>query len=201
MVQNRTHSIVECYKSYIKLNVKISNEITQMTYMRDAEVFYKQRDAEIKTIVNRLEIVTKSFGGHTLYEPEDIIEANDGEIPLSHSEFYQVVKKMGDPTPQIGDLKPSDFKDCLCPINPNHDEVYGLPTLSDFGFEEQTHLSSWHGGEFHALNRLKEKMANENLMSLPKRLLASILLRFKHFLVARTLHFLLSPQQPVFRLT
>lgn len=38
--------------------------------MRDAEVFYKQRDAEIKTIVNRLEIVTKSFGGHTLYEPE-----------------------------------------------------------------------------------------------------------------------------------
>ena len=41
-----------------------------MTYMRDAEVFYKQRDAEIKTIVNRLEIVTKSFGGHTLYEPE-----------------------------------------------------------------------------------------------------------------------------------
>ena len=143
-----------------------------MTYMRDAEIFYKQRDAEIKTIVNRLEIVTKSFGGHTLYEPDEIIEVNGGEIPLSHDEFYGVVKTMGDPAPQVADLSATDFKESLCPVEPNHDEVYGLPTLSDFGFTENS-LSSWNGGEFHALARLKEKMSKENLMDLPKRFLVS----------------------------
>ena len=59
---------------------KLSNEITQMTRMKDAEVFYKRRDNEIDTVVNRLEIVTKTFGGHTLYEPQAVIDANDGEV-------------------------------------------------------------------------------------------------------------------------
>merc|ERR1711935_74072 len=144
------------------------HEITQMTYMRDAEIFYKQRDAEIKTIVNRMEIVTKSFGGHTLYEPDEIIEANGGEIPLSHDEFYKVVKTMGDPTPQVANLSATDFKEGLCNIESNHDEVFGVPSLTEFGFAENA-LSSWNGGEFHALSRLDEKMAKENLMDLPKR--------------------------------
>ena len=48
--------------------------------MKDAEVFYKRRDNEIDTVVNRLEIVTKTFGGHTLYEPQAVIDANDGEV-------------------------------------------------------------------------------------------------------------------------
>ena len=51
-----------------------------MTFMKDAEVFYRERDTEIKTEVERLEVVTRSFGGHTLFEPEDIISANDGEV-------------------------------------------------------------------------------------------------------------------------
>ena len=46
---------------------------------------------------------------------KDIIEANDGEIPLSHDDFYRVVKKMGDPTAQAPDLKAVDFKESLCP--------------------------------------------------------------------------------------
>ena len=45
-------------------------EITQMTWMKDAEVFYRQLDLEIKTIVARQEIVTKSFDGQTLFNPD-----------------------------------------------------------------------------------------------------------------------------------
>ena len=41
-----------------------------MTWMKDAEVFYRQLDLEIKTIVARQEIVTKSFDGQTLFNPD-----------------------------------------------------------------------------------------------------------------------------------
>ena len=57
-----------------------SNEITQMTSMKDAEVFYRERDTEIKTVVERLEVVTKTFGGHTLFDPQEIISANEDEV-------------------------------------------------------------------------------------------------------------------------
>ena len=38
------------------LKYDLSNEITQMVWMKDAEVFYRQRDNEIKTAVNRLDV-------------------------------------------------------------------------------------------------------------------------------------------------
>lgn len=79
---------------------------------------------------------------------KDIIEANDGEIPLSHDDFYRVVKKMGDPTAQAPDLKAVDFKESLCPIEPNHEDIYGVPTLAELGFEETNRLSPWLGIEY-----------------------------------------------------
>ena len=51
-----------------------------MTSMKDAEVFYRERDTEIKTVVERLEVVTKTFGGHTLFDPQEIISANEDEV-------------------------------------------------------------------------------------------------------------------------
>ena len=41
-----------------------------MTWMTDAEVFYRQLDKEVTTEVNRREIVTKAFDGQTLYKLE-----------------------------------------------------------------------------------------------------------------------------------
>jgi len=54
-----------------------------MTSMKDAEVFYRERDTEIKTVVERLEVVTKTFGGHTLFDPQEIISANEDEVILT----------------------------------------------------------------------------------------------------------------------
>lgn len=144
------------------------NEITQMTSMKDAEVFYRERDTEIKTVVERLEVVTKTFGGHTLFDPQEIISANEDEIPLSHSEFYDVMKKVGDPLAETPAITSGMFKEVLCPIGDDHEQLFAIPTLADLGFEESTTLSSWTGGEYHALKRLDEKMADENLMRLPK---------------------------------
>ena len=41
-----------------------------MTWMTDAEVFYRQLDKDISTEVARREIVTKPFNGQTLYKLE-----------------------------------------------------------------------------------------------------------------------------------
>lgn len=70
-------------------------EITQMTWMKDAEVFYRQLDLEIKTIVARQEIVTKSFDGQTLFNPDVssddsnlwLIPVTDFHDSLTHSVF------------------------------------------------------------------------------------------------------------------
>ena len=48
----------------------LDHEITQMTWMTDAEVFYRQLDKDISTEVARREIVTKPFNGQTLYKLE-----------------------------------------------------------------------------------------------------------------------------------
>lgn len=60
----------------------LDNEITQMTWMKDAEVFYRQLDLEIKTIVARQEIVTKSFDGQTLFNPD--VSSNPRLISMNH---------------------------------------------------------------------------------------------------------------------
>ena len=60
-------------------------EITQMTWMKDAEVFYRQLDLEIKTIVARQEIVTKSFDGQTLFNPDvSFDDSNLWLIPVTY---------------------------------------------------------------------------------------------------------------------
>ena len=55
---------------------------------------------------------------------------------------------MGDPTAQAPDLKAVDFKESLCPIEPNHEDIYGVPTLAELGFEETNRLSPWLGIEY-----------------------------------------------------
>lgn len=61
-----------------------------MTWMTDAEVFYRERDDEIRDIVHRLEIVTYESGGHTLFNPNEIIDHNNDEVRLTqmHSFYF-----------------------------------------------------------------------------------------------------------------
>ena len=47
----------------------LEHDITQMTSLKDPENFYRILESEITTEVARREIVTKSFYGQTLYNP------------------------------------------------------------------------------------------------------------------------------------
>ena len=46
-----------------------------------------------KSVVQKLEVVTRAFGGHTLYEAKDIIDQNDGEVFLVQNlKLFQTFK-------------------------------------------------------------------------------------------------------------
>jgi len=140
------------------------HEITQMTWMTDAEVFYRQLDKDISTEVARREVVTKPFNGQTLYKLEDINEANDGKIPLSKHEFDAAIKKLGCPPAPVPAPTKEEMKECQCEIVQNHAELYGIPSLQALGFEEdKEYLSQWPGGETQALERMHAKFSEQNL--------------------------------------
>lgn len=134
-----------------------------MTYMRDAEVFYRQLEAEILEEVNRREIVTRSFHGHTLYDPQEVIDANDGQVPLSLDEFYSVVGNMDVPAPPAPTITGEMYKSCAVTIEDNHQAIYGVPTLASLGLECPRSLTRWPGGETVALERMRFKLERKNL--------------------------------------
>ncbi|CBY17995.1 unnamed protein product [Oikopleura dioica] len=138
-------------------------EITQMTYMRDAEVFYRQLEAEILEEVNRREIVTRSDHGHTLYDPQEIIDANEGQVPLSLDEFYSVIPSLDVPALPAPTVTAEMFKSCSVRIEENHQAIYGVPTMASLGLECPRAHTRWPGGETVALERLKYKMKQNTL--------------------------------------
>jgi len=139
------------------------NDITQMTSLKDPEGYYKLLEADITAEVSRREIVTKSFHGQTLYDPNTINQANNGRTPLTKAEFDQSVSEIGNPRLPCPTPTAEMFKECNCEIQENHDAAYGIPTLEQLGFESnnEERLSQWPGGETQALERMQAKFENQ----------------------------------------
>ncbi|CAG5076754.1 Oidioi.mRNA.OKI2018_I69.PAR.g8536.t1.cds [Oikopleura dioica] len=142
------------------------NEITQMTWMKDAEIFYRERDEEITKVVHRMEIKTKSFLGHTLYDPDEVIAKNGGKIPLTMEEFYETINDMEQPGAPCPTVTAKHFKNCLPRAVENHDSLYGIPKIAAWGHSAPRSLTIYKGGERQALKVLKAKMADSTLFTL-----------------------------------
>ncbi|CBY24933.1 unnamed protein product [Oikopleura dioica] len=135
------------------------NEITQMTWMKDAEIFYRERDEEITKVVHRMEIKTKSFLGHTLYDQDEVIAKNGGKIPMDLSEFYAAIADMEQP----GAPCPTS---CIAPAVDNHESTYGIPKISVWGHQAPRSLPIYRGGERQALKALQAKINDPTLFTL-----------------------------------
>ena len=90
------------------------------------------------------------------------------QIPLDHKEFTSIVNKIGNPVKGVPDIKPEEFKSCLCEISETHDQQFGIPTLDDLKLPQPQAISCWIGGELNALQRLAEKMKDAKLMTVDK---------------------------------
>lgn len=143
--------------SILQSKVKQWN-ITQITFITDTEVHYRDRDIIVADVLGKQGVSVVSKVGHTLYDIDAIWKANQGKPPLTYRSFLAIAAKLKDPPPTVRTVCAKDFEDCLTPTASDHDEknYWFRPTLS---VELDVAAKLWPGGETAALKRFKMKCA------------------------------------------
>ena len=95
-----------------------------------------------------------------------IIEKNNGSAPLTYKKFQRIIDGMDPPAKPVPTLTPQMLGSALTPVEEDHDEKFGVPTLEELGFDCD-HLKPpvWVGGESEALSRSfnnKKEFCNNN---------------------------------------
>lgn len=105
---------------------------TVLTFELDPEPYGRVRDQSIVTMAKEmgLEVVTKV--SHTLYQLEKIIKKNGGKAPLTYKHFQNVLSGMDSP-PSSEPTISFGLLSVLSPIDDDHNEQYGVPTLEELG--------------------------------------------------------------------
>merc|ERR1719232_2385690 len=100
-----------------------------------------------------IKVVTEK--SHTLYDLNKVIEANDGKAPSTYRQFINIISSMKPPAIPVPNVC-SKVKNCgITPISEDHDDLWGVPTLAELGFDTNNiPPPKWIGGETEALNRL-----------------------------------------------
>ena len=150
--------VIRAQPTYILPKLFQEWNISKLTFESETEPFGNRRDVAISVLGEEhgVEVVSKT--SHTLYDPEQIIEYNDGEPPMLIKSFENVMRQMGPPSKPVDAVHRGMFKGCVCPVSNSHNENFGVPHLTDLGFKESnvTTANVWIGGEQEALRRLGE---------------------------------------------
>lgn len=90
-----------------------------------------------------------------------IIEKNNGKAPLTYHQFQAIISSM-DPPPQAeATITQEVIGTARTPVQDDHDDRYGVPTLDELGFDtEGLKPPVWIGGETEALGKylLKKRL-------------------------------------------
>ncbi|CAG0924482.1 unnamed protein product, partial [Notodromas monacha] len=137
--------------------------INKLTFEEDPEPFGRVRDQKIKTICKEMHISVSCKVSHTLYKLQKIIDKNGGQAPMTYRQFHSVLSQMDPPHPPAGTVT-QEYLDRHCPksvspIDEDHDDKYGIPTLEELGFiTSGLKQTLWPGGETEALTRLERHL-------------------------------------------
>ena len=102
------------------------------------------------------------FYSQTLYDPQDILQVNNGEVPKSYKELRHLLPLIGrprEPAPEPDPLTVMLHQSSHTEGDQIEDEMTPeakIPKLQDLGFglEKSLYTSTWVGGETEALSRL-----------------------------------------------
>lgn len=132
--------------------------ISKLTYECETEPFGQRRDVAVAVLGEEHGVEVISKPSHTLYDPEKTIAFNNGEAPLLIKTFENVLRQMGPPEKPVEAVNREMFKGCICPVTADHTGRFGVPELSELGFNDDdiTVGDLWVGGEQEALRRLAE---------------------------------------------
>ncbi|KAL3882520.1 hypothetical protein ACJMK2_028856 [Sinanodonta woodiana] len=123
--------------------------VTKLTFEQDPEPIWKARDNEIKELCHEKGVTCIECISHTLWDPKQIIEENGGCPPLTYEIFRQVTSVLGPPKMPLAF---PDFSKIKIPVQHNHAELYGIPSLQDLDVkpdcqEQLERVHEWVGGE------------------------------------------------------
>ncbi|XP_070580073.1 cryptochrome-1-like [Ptychodera flava] len=134
-------------------------EVSHLSFEEDCEPYGRERDMAIRTLAKEAHVSVVVRRSHTLYNPQDIIKANDGQFMLTYQRFQNVLQ--GQPLPEHPvDPISFDLIENICSgIGSNHDDRYGVPTLEELGFDtDDIPPVTWVGGETEAKMRLERHL-------------------------------------------
>ena len=132
--------------------------VTRVSFETDCEPFGTQKDAVLRHIAEKSGIEVISETSHTLFEPSQIIRANQGNISMLFKEFVTVIEenKLSVPSP-VKEVNRQLLGSCVTPVAVDHQREYGVPELNELGVKDIRCVTSaefWRGGEQEALRRL-----------------------------------------------
>ncbi|XP_012284946.1 cryptochrome-1 isoform X2 [Orussus abietinus] len=107
---------------------------TNLTFEEDPEPFGRVRDHNISTLCKELGISVVQRVSHTLYKLDKIIDRNGGQSPLTYHQFQNIVASMEPPEPPVPTVTSACIGGAYTPLEDDHDDVYGVPTLEELGF-------------------------------------------------------------------
>jgi len=152
---------------------------TYFTFEEDPEPFGRVRDQNIVAMCKEMGIAVTHEHSHTLYNLERIIEMNAGKPPLTYKQFQRIIEGMEPPAKPVPTLTLQMLGTSTTPLQDDHDEKFGVPSLEELGFDcESLKPPVWHGGEMEALSRLErhlERKAWVASFGLPKMTPQSLL--------------------------
>ena len=68
-----------------------------------------------------------------LFVMSRILEKNGGKAPLTYHQFQNVVASMNPPQAPVPTVTANCIGNAYTPIQDDHDDVYGVPTLEELG--------------------------------------------------------------------
>ena len=147
----------EVLEKYIKKwNVK------KITWELDTEPYSKARDAKIQKLADAQDVLVETFTSHTLYNPDQIVAKNKGDVPLTYQKLTSLVSSIG-PPPKPEDAPEDLDEDAKISGEDATKTRYDPPRLKDLGVaKEDLEPCLFPGGETEALKRLDEHISMKN---------------------------------------
>ncbi|XP_048589639.1 uncharacterized protein LOC5512527 isoform X2 [Nematostella vectensis] len=131
--------------------------VNRLTFERESEPAGRQRDAVIQMLAEKAKVQVLQHNAHLLYDTDEVLEINDGKLPMTFDKMAKTAEQLGPPCPPCQTVDKTVFGACLTPVGPDHADKYGVPLLSEFGMKELKEATAkkyWTGGEPEALRRL-----------------------------------------------
>lgn len=148
--------VVQGYPAQIIPKLLRNLQVTKLTFETESEPFGKQRDAVITHLAESAGVEVVSCTSHSLYDTEEVIEANDNKIPVLFNDFLDVISAIGSPEVPVETVN----KDMLSPLANSENKFRDchIPSVEDLGIEKSklTCRETWHGGETEAMKKLED---------------------------------------------